>query len=71
MKDVFVYVIDLPFGVNEVVTPCLEGYTVYINARLDHEKQLKAYRHALWHIENNDFEKYDVQAIEAEAHERI
>jgi hypothetical protein len=29
---------------------------------------VRAYEHALWHIENNDFEKHDVHQIESEAH---
>lgn len=67
--NVYVYLVELPYGINEMVTPCLHGYTIYINSRLDYEHQLKAYNHALYHIQNNDFEKDDVQRIEYEAHE--
>lgn len=70
MDDVFVYVIDLPAKVREIVMPCSCGYTVYISARLDLPHRLKAYRHALRHIAERDFEKDDVQQIEAEAHRR-
>lgn len=45
------------------------GHSVFINARMSHEAQLKAYDHAMKHIRNHDFEKADVQRIEAEAHE--
>ena len=68
MDDVFVYIVDLPDGVNEMVTPCLAGYTVYINDKLSPEGRHEAYRHALYHINNNDFEKEDVNQIELEAH---
>ena len=68
MDDVFVYLAELPTTINEAVTPCLDGYTIYINNNLSKDKQLKAYQHALWHIYNNDFEKADVQQIEADAH---
>jgi len=68
MADTYTYLLDLPDGVNEMVCPCLDGFTIYINARLDHEHQQQAYRHALRHIERNDFEKEDVGAIEAENH---
>lgn len=44
------------------------GHSVFVNARLSQEGRLTAYRHALRHIENGDFEKDDVQQIEAEAH---
>lgn len=45
------------------------SYTVLINAKLSQDGQLKAYQHALNHIENGDFEKSDVQSIEFQAHE--
>lgn len=45
------------------------SYTVLINAKLSQDGQLKAYQHALNHIENGDFEKSDVQNIELQAHE--
>ena len=66
--DVFVYIVDLPDGVNEMVAPCLAGYTVYINDKLSPEGRREAYRHALYHIVNHDFEKSDVNEIEVEAH---
>ena len=67
--DIFVYIVDMP--VNEAVCPCEPfGYSVYINARLSSEGRERAYRHALKHIENRDFERDDVQDIEAKAHKR-
>ena len=66
---VFVYHVPLPDGVSEVVLPCPDGHTVYIDDRLGYEARIEAYRHALRHIKNRDFEKCDVQEIEAEAHE--
>jgi hypothetical protein len=68
MDDIFVYYVDLPCRVHEAVTPCFGGYTVYLNRKDDPFRQQKAYEHALKHIENNDFEKTDVQQIESEAH---
>lgn len=64
----YIYLTDLPHKVDEAVTPCLDGYTVYINQNLSTDRQLKAYTHALKHILHNDFEKSDVQEIEAQAH---
>jgi len=51
-----------------MVTPCLDGYTVYLNARLSYAGRVRAYHHAIRHIERNDFENDDVQKIEEEAH---
>lgn len=67
---VYVYLRD-DMPVNEMITPCADGYTVYINAKLDREHQVAAYEHALSHIENGDFDidnVDDVQQIEARAH---
>ena len=64
-----VQVILMDLSVNEAVTENADGsYTIFINARLNHESQLDAYNHAMKHIENNDFERNDVQLIEAVAH---
>ena len=68
MVDMFVYIVDLPDQVDEMVTPCLDGYTVYLNARLTYAGRVRAYHHALRHIENNDFEGANVQEIEKGAH---
>lgn len=54
---------------SELVTPNEYGsYTVLINARMSYEMQRKALLHALKHILNDDFEKENVQQIEAAAH---
>lgn len=68
--DVFVYLIDLPDGINEMITPCTDGHTVYIDARLDDAHRLRAYEHACSHIDGNDFEKSNIQQIEADAHRK-
>ena len=69
MDRIFTFITDLPSGINEIVTPCLDGFTVYISANLDHESRLKAFEHAVAHIARNDFESVNVQIIENIAHE--
>lgn len=69
MAEVYVYIADLPDRVDEMVTPCIDGYTVYLNARLTYAGRVRAYHHAMRHIERNDFERTNVQEIETEAHE--
>lgn len=71
--DVYVYEIDLPMTVHEMVTPDSsdDGYTIYINRRLSDNKKLEAYEHALVHCMRCDFEEsgvVDVQQIEVIAH---
>ena len=67
-ENIYTYLVDLPDGINEMITPCADGYTVYIDARLDMAHRRKAYRHAMKHVLGNDFDKTNVQEIEYEAH---
>lgn len=69
--SVFVYLVDLPHSVREMVCPCDGGYCVYLNSRLSQSAQEKSFRHAIWHIEHDDFSKEDVQLIEKSAHEGV
>lgn len=66
--DIFIYLVKLPDGIDEVTLPCFGGYTIYIDYRLSDEGRMKAYKHGLKHIRDRDFEKSDVQQIEYEAH---
>ena len=66
--NVYIYMADLPTGINEMVCPCLGGYTIYIDDKLSPSGRLDAYQHAMCHINNHDFEKTDVNQIEIEAH---
>lgn len=69
MDEIFAYTVSLPIGVNEVVIPCADGYTVYLSDRLDQKGRLKEYRHAVRHITDGDFKKGNVQEIESDVHE--
>lgn len=65
--SIFTYLVRFPCRcTKEAVLPCLDGYTIYIDERLSREEQVMAYRHALEHIKNRDFEKTDVNQIEME-----
>lgn len=70
MDDIYVYTVPLPAGVNEMVLPCVGGYTVYINIILDDDARIEAYNHAMKHIQHNDFNGGCVQSIEDIAHMR-
>lgn len=70
MVEIFTYYTELPPGVNEMTTPCYDGYTVYIDSRLSDERKIQALCHAITHIVENDFSKQDVNAIETEAHSK-
>ena len=67
--DVNVRLIDFPGPGREMVVSNEDGsFTILINAKLTHESQEEAYRHAMRHIKAYDFQKTDVQAIEVNAH---
>ena len=69
MPAVNVCLVDFPCSGEEMIVPNEDSsYTIIINSRLSRERQLAAYMHALKHIAGNDFEKYDVQEIEGNAH---
>lgn len=69
--DVNCNIINFPNCGNEMVIKNEDGsYTVLINSKLSDKGRVIAYQHALRHIEEDDFNKYDVQEIEYDAHER-
>lgn len=68
--DVNVILVDFAGPEREVVTHNEDdSYTIFINARLSDDGRIKAYEHAMRHINSVDFKKTDVQIIESVAHE--
>ena len=70
-EDIFVEVIDFGKDVRaaEMVVKNEDGsFTVFLNARVSHDKQMEALEHGVRHVTNDDFSKTDVQQIEADAH---
>ena len=62
-------IINFPNSGNEIVIKNEDGsYTILINAKLSDKGRIEAYEHALKHIENDDFEKTNVQIIVSSAH---
>lgn len=47
-----------------------DTYTIFINSRWSSEMQRRCFLHALDHVRHHDWEKEDVQTIEARAHRR-
>lgn len=71
MSNVFLYLVDLPPGINEMVSPgCEDDYTIYIDRNLPYRQKVLAVDHALGHLRREDFYKDNIQEIEAEAHRR-
>ena len=45
-----------------------DSYTILLNARLSHERQLECYKHALLHINNEELENDNADEIECKTH---
>lgn len=68
-QDVNVFLYNFPNNGREMVIENEDGsYTVLINSKLSDVGREEALKHAIGHIENNDFEKNNVQEIEFDAH---
>ena len=67
-EDINVFVIG-GMKVNEAVTENEDGsFSIFINDSLAPAARYEAYKHALKHIRNCDFQEGDVQKIESTAH---
>lgn len=71
MDNVYTYFVTMPPNVHEYVAPCIDGYTVYIDEKLDADRRVQAYNHALGHIQNGDFNKVFADEIEKIAHSGV
>jgi len=64
-ETIGVYFLDMDYLVDEqVVFNEDDSYSIFINSRLNHERQMLAYQHALEHIMNGDFSKECADDIE-------
>ena len=64
-ETIGVHFIDMPLKVEEQVIMNEDGsFSIFINARLNWERQMLAYQHALQHIMNDDFCKNNADDIE-------
>lgn len=68
--DLTIVYMSLPKDADEILTVNEDNsYTAVIAENRCRSRQLKAYKHVLKHIENNDLEDgKDVQQVEKEAH---
>ncbi|MDF2510429.1 MAG: hypothetical protein K0S04_295 [Herbinix sp.] len=61
--------LDMPCRVKGFVLGNDDGtHTIFINAKLNFEQQVKVYNHELQHIKHNDIERDDVDALELVRH---
>ena len=70
LDDLFVRIVP-NLSVNEMITPCENGYSVYIKEELPEEKKIEALYHAYVHKKSNDFGNIDIQDIESKAHYKL
>lgn len=67
--DVFIYYVDMPCSVASNIVENPDGsYTIYLNSRMTHERNIKGYLHEIKHLSSNDLnECSNVQEIELNA----
>ena len=64
-----VVMLDMAYGIYEEVHKNKdESFSIFLNSRYSNETLRHAFEHALDHIRRRDWDKTDVQEIEAEAH---
>ncbi len=64
-ESIGVYFLNMDTAVEEMVHANEDGsFTIFINARISHTRQMIAYQHAIEHIMDNDFEKDCADDIE-------
>ncbi len=54
MDNYYIYLVPMAGDMDEAVLPCQDGYTIYLNQDLMGEDLIRAYEHAVFHIENGD-----------------
>lgn len=60
-----VHFLDMETEIEEQVICNTDGsFTIIINSRLNQERQMLAYQHALLHIVNDDFYKKEADSVE-------
>lgn len=67
--EVNTVLIDMPTKIKGyTVKNSDDSYSIFLNARISRDCLLKTYEHEMEHIQNEDFEKENVDAIEKNAH---
>ena len=57
-QDANILLVDMPHRIKAYTVANKDmSYTIVINARMSHERQLEAYQHELDHIRQKDYEK--------------
>ena len=70
--DINIIMCDLPCSIGGHTYKSIDGYyTIILNSRLSHERNMQTYQHELDHINREELgAKSDVDLLEFRAHER-
>ncbi len=70
--DINIIMCDLPCSIGGYTYKSIDGYyTIILNSRLSHERNMQTYQHELDHINREELgAKSDVDLLEFRAHER-
>lgn len=68
-RDFHTVLLQMPPRVHEVIYyNGIDHYTIFLNSRDSHARQVRSFYHALKHAEKGDFRAFDVQMIELLRH---
>lgn len=62
-ENIYIYLVDLPTTIAEMVTPSDDGFTIYLNSKLSYQRRVEGYLHALRHIANGDFDYDNIKTV--------
>ncbi|WP_312647527.1 hypothetical protein [Aminipila sp.] len=70
MEYIQVHLLDMPTTIRGLtIYNTDDSFTIFINAKLNSETQIKAYDHEMEHINNRDYDKmYSVDVLETLRH---
>lgn len=69
-RDYNIRLMDLPPRVKGLVKEKGDYYTIVLNSRLTWEQNRKTFMHDYGHLEDDDYEKSDADAVESVSHKK-
>lgn len=68
-SEIYIYYVDMPYSMDSNLVENPDGsFTLYLNSRMTHEKNVEGYLHEVKHVNNDDFEgTSDIHDVENEA----
>ena len=68
-REVYVYYIDMPCSIDSNIVENPDGsFTLYLNSRMTHERNIEGYLHEMFHLQQGDLDgTSNIHDVEIEA----